>query len=126
MRQIGRVPLREQVSNFEKSREYMVRVIGENGTKEMLKNAMFTITIGSNDILNYIQPSIPFFSQDKLPTDVLQDSMVLHLTTHLKVIKNSTLLLYRQKCYKFCYLDKSESNIYYDHLLSSLIHLCPI
>ncbi|VYS68981.1 unnamed protein product [Arabidopsis thaliana] len=81
---IGRVPLREQVSNFEKSREYMVRVIGENGTKEMLKNAMFTITIGSNDILNYIQPSIPFFSQDKLPTDVLQDSMVLHLTTHLK------------------------------------------
>lgn len=74
----------------------MVRVIGENGTKEMLKKAMFTITIGSNDILNNIQPSIPFFSQDKLPIDVLQDSMVLHLTTHLKVIKNSTLL-YRQK-----------------------------
>ncbi|CAL9223878.1 unnamed protein product [Arabidopsis halleri] len=81
---IGRVPLREQVSYFEKSRDYMVRVIGENGTKEMLKKAMFTMTIGSNDILNYIQPSIPFFSQDKLPTDVLQDSMVLHLTTHLK------------------------------------------
>ncbi|KFK32987.1 hypothetical protein AALP_AA6G314700 [Arabis alpina] len=81
---IGRVPLREQVSNFEKSRDYMVRVIGENGTKEMLKKAMFTITIGSNDILNYIQPSIPFFSQDKLPIDVLQDSMVFYLTTYLK------------------------------------------
>ncbi|CAH2080247.1 unnamed protein product [Thlaspi arvense] len=81
---IGRVPLREQVGNFEKSREYMVRMIGENGTKEMLKKAMFTITMGSNDILNYIQPSIPFFSQDKLPVDVLQDSMVFHLTTHLK------------------------------------------
>lgn len=65
----------------------MVRVIGENGTKEVLKKAMFTITIGSNDILNYIQPSIPFFSQDKLPNDVLQDSMVFHLTTHLKVIQ---------------------------------------
>ncbi|KAH0873690.1 hypothetical protein HID58_071052 [Brassica napus] len=82
---IGRVPLREQVSYFEKSRDYMVRMIGENGTKEMLKKSMFTITIGSNDILNYIQPSIPFFSQDKLPIGVLQDSMVFHLTTHLKV-----------------------------------------
>ncbi|CAG7902641.1 unnamed protein product [Brassica rapa] len=81
---IGRVPLREQVSYFEKSRDYMVRMIGENGTKEMLKKSMFTITIGSNDILNYIQPSIPFFSQDKLPIGVLQDSMVFHLTTHLK------------------------------------------
>ncbi|EOA18261.1 hypothetical protein CARUB_v10006754mg [Capsella rubella] len=81
---IGRVPLSEQVSYFEKSRDYMIKVIGENSTKEMLKKAMFTITIGSNDILNYIQPSIPFFSQDKLPTDVLQDSMVFHLTTHLK------------------------------------------
>ncbi|CAH8368700.1 unnamed protein product [Eruca vesicaria subsp. sativa] len=81
---IGRVPLREQVSYFEKSRDYMVRMIGENGTKEMLKKSMFTITIGSNDILNYIQPSIPFFTQDKLPIDVLQDSMVFHLTTHLK------------------------------------------
>lgn len=84
--QIGRVPLREQVSYFEKSREYMLRMIGVNGTKEILKKAMFSITIGSNDILNYIQPSIPFFSQEKLPTDVLQDSMVFHLTTHLKVL----------------------------------------
>ncbi|KAL1222739.1 GDSL esterase/lipase [Cardamine amara subsp. amara] len=81
---IGRVPLRDQVSYFEKSRDYMVKSIGENDTKEMLKKSIFTITIGSNDILNYIQPSIPFFSKDKLPSDVLQDSMVFHLTTHLK------------------------------------------
>ncbi|CAA7056042.1 unnamed protein product [Microthlaspi erraticum] len=47
---IGRVPLREQVSNFEKSREDMVRMIGENGTKEMLKEAMFSITIGSDSL----------------------------------------------------------------------------
>ena len=86
--------MREQVSYFEKSRDYMVRMIGENGTKEMLKKSMFTITIGSNDILNYIQPSIPFFSQDKLPIGVLQDSMVFHLTTHLKVVKDSTLCRY--------------------------------
>uniref|UniRef100_A0A0D3C0M3 GDSL esterase/lipase n=1 Tax=Brassica oleracea var. oleracea TaxID=109376 RepID=A0A0D3C0M3_BRAOL len=82
---IGRVPLREQVSYFERSIDYMVRMIGENGTEEMLRKAMLTITIGSNDILNYyIQPSIPSFSQDKLPIDALQNSMVFHLTTHFK------------------------------------------
>ncbi|CAN6839611.1 unnamed protein product [Brassica oleracea] len=85
----------------------MVRMIGENGTEEMLRKAMLTITIGSNDILNYyIQPSIPSFSQDKLPIDAthsdtpkpvqpahltslidaLQNSMVFHLTTHFKVL----------------------------------------
>ena len=85
--QIGRVPLREQVSYFERSIDYMVRMIGENGTEEMLRKAMLTITIGSNDILNYyIQPSIPSFSQDKLPIDALQNSMVFHLTTHFKVL----------------------------------------
>lgn len=86
------------MSYFEKSRDYMVRMIGENGTKEMLKKSMFTITIGSNDILNYIQPSIPFFSQDKLPIDVLQDSMVFHLTTYLKVVKDTSTFV--DKCLK--------------------------
>ncbi|KAG5401166.1 hypothetical protein IGI04_015773 [Brassica rapa subsp. trilocularis] len=59
---IGRVPLREQVSYFERSIDYMVRMIGENGTEEMLKKAILIITIGSNDILNYyIQPTIYTF-----------------------------------------------------------------
>ncbi|WZZ53748.1 hypothetical protein YC2023_053855 [Brassica napus] len=82
---IGRVPLREQVSYFERSIDYMVRMIGENGTEEMLRKAMLTITIGSNDILNYyIQPSIPSFSQDKLPIDALQNSMYFYLQNQME------------------------------------------
>ncbi|XP_031262770.1 GDSL esterase/lipase At5g41890-like [Pistacia vera] len=81
---IGRVPLREQVNYFEQSRNYMVNVMGENRTKEFLKKAIFSLTIGSNDILNYIQPSITFFFGEKTSKTTLQDFMVSNLTIHLQ------------------------------------------
>ncbi|KAK2664396.1 hypothetical protein Ddye_002970 [Dipteronia dyeriana] len=82
---IGRVRLREQVENFEQSREYMVGVMGENRTRDLLKKAIFSLTIGSNDVLNYIQPSIPFFGGgDKVSKTTFQDFMVSNLTIQLK------------------------------------------
>lgn len=84
--QIGRVPLREQVKYFEQSRNYMVNVMGENCTKEFLKKAMFSLTIGSNDILNYVRPSIPFVGVDKVIAAAFQDFMLSNLTMQLKVI----------------------------------------
>ncbi|XP_042481003.1 GDSL esterase/lipase At5g41890 [Macadamia integrifolia] len=81
---IGRVPLREQINYFEQSRSYMVSLMGENGTKEFLKGAMFSVTSGSNDILNYLQPPIPFFKEDKVSPTMLQDFLVSNLTLHLK------------------------------------------
>ncbi|XP_062025694.1 GDSL esterase/lipase At5g41890 [Rosa rugosa] len=81
---IGRVPLREQVNNFEQSRSYMVNVMGERSTREFLKKAIFSITIGSNDVLNYVQPSIPFFSHDKVSPNTFQHFMVSNLTIQLK------------------------------------------
>ncbi|CAK9310840.1 unnamed protein product [Citrullus colocynthis] len=81
---LGRISLREQVKNFEESRDYMVKVKGENETMEVLKNAIFSLTVGSNDIINYIQPSIPFFQRNKAsPSDYL-DHMISNLTIHLK------------------------------------------
>ncbi|KAK3018834.1 hypothetical protein RJ639_003462 [Escallonia herrerae] len=81
---IGRIPLREQITYFELSRAYMVNVMGENGTKSFLNEAIFSVTIGSNDILNYFQPSIPFFGEDKVSPPIFQDFMVSNLTIHLK------------------------------------------
>jgi hypothetical protein len=72
------------VKYFEQSRNYMVNVMGENRTKEFLKKAIFSLTTGSNDILNYVQPSIPFF-HDKVSPSTFQDYMVFNLTSHLKV-----------------------------------------
>ena len=85
VKQIGRVPLREQVNDFEQSRNYMVNVVGENVTRELLKKAIFSLTIGSNDILNYVQPSIPFFGGNKISPIAFQDSMISNLSIHIKV-----------------------------------------
>ena len=82
---------------FEQSRNYMVKVMGEKGTKEFLRKAIFSLTIGSNDILNYVQPSIPFFEREKVSLSTFQDYMVFNLTTQLKVI--------------FFFLKNLESNI---------------
>ncbi|KAK9275337.1 hypothetical protein L1049_022601 [Liquidambar formosana] len=82
---IGRVRLREQVDYFEQSRTYMVSVMGENSTEDFLKKAVFSLTIGSNDILNYLQPSIPFFGEDKVSPTMFQDFMVSNLTIQLKL-----------------------------------------
>ncbi|KAK6948004.1 GDSL lipase/esterase [Dillenia turbinata] len=80
---IGRVPLRVQVDYFNQSRKYMVNMTGEDGTKVFLEKAIFSLTIGSNDILNYIQPKIPFFGKDKVPPTMFQEFMLSNLTAQL-------------------------------------------
>ncbi|XVE58162.1 hypothetical protein DITRI_Ditri04bG0148200 [Diplodiscus trichospermus] len=83
--QIGRIPLREQVNNFEQNRNFMVNTMGENRTRELLKKAIFSLTIGSNDILNYVQPSIPFLGHhDKVTPTTFQDFLISNLTIQLK------------------------------------------
>ncbi|KAJ4837633.1 hypothetical protein Tsubulata_026473 [Turnera subulata] len=81
----GRIPLKEQVNNFKQTRNYMVNVMGEAGTSKFLKKAIFSITIGSNDILNYALPSIPFLRSNKVSPSMYQDFMVSNLTIQLKL-----------------------------------------
>ncbi|KAK1304733.1 GDSL esterase/lipase [Acorus calamus] len=81
---IGRVPLSTQISYFEQSRAYMVGMVGQNATDEFLKGSVFSITTGSNDILNYMEPSIPFLGQEKVSHTMFQDYMISNLTLHLK------------------------------------------
>ncbi|MBA0563983.1 hypothetical protein Golob_008942 [Gossypium lobatum] len=82
--QIGRIPLGEQVSNFEQNRIYMVNAMGENYTRKFLRKAIFSLTIGSNDVLNYIQPSIPFLRHDKVSPSTFLDFMISNLTLQLE------------------------------------------
>ncbi|MBA0718809.1 hypothetical protein Golax_006537 [Gossypium laxum] len=81
---IGRIPLGEQVSNFEQNRIYMVNAMGENYTRKFLRKAIFSLTIGSNDVLNYIQPSIPFLRHDKVSPSTFLDFMISNLTLQLE------------------------------------------
>lgn len=90
---IGRLPLGRQIDYFQETRNKMSGQIGENATSELLKKAIFSIAAGSNDILNYLQPSIPFLQGDKVPPSVLQETMLSNLTSYLKVF-SSFLIFY--------------------------------
>ncbi|XP_058084525.1 GDSL esterase/lipase At5g41890 [Magnolia sinica] len=84
LEQIGRVPLRKQIDYFEESRDYMVKMMEESGATQLLRRAIFSITIGSNDFLDYFEPSIPFIGSGKMSPMTLQDEMVSNLTLQLK------------------------------------------
>ncbi|KAJ9555694.1 hypothetical protein OSB04_010308 [Centaurea solstitialis] len=81
---VGRIPLRMQIDNFERSRAEMVKTMGENGTRNFLKNAIFSLTIGSNDIITYFLPNLPFVGKDNISPTNLQDTMVSNITLHIK------------------------------------------
>ncbi|KAI3792674.1 hypothetical protein L2E82_06562 [Cichorium intybus] len=82
---VGRIPLRKQIDHFEESRAEMVKTMGENSTQDILKNAIFSLTIGNNDIITYFLPKIPFIGNyNEFSHTVLQETMVSHMTSHLK------------------------------------------
>uniref|UniRef100_A0A0E0KU86 Uncharacterized protein n=1 Tax=Oryza punctata TaxID=4537 RepID=A0A0E0KU86_ORYPU len=81
---IGRVPLGQQINYFEKTRARILETMGEKAATEFLKKALFTIVAGSNDILEYLTPSMPFFGREKYDPSVFQDSLASNLTFYLK------------------------------------------
>ncbi|CAI9289051.1 unnamed protein product [Lactuca saligna] len=82
---LGRIPLRKQIDHFEQSRAEMVQTMGENRTQDLLKNAIFSLTIGNNDIITYFLPKIPFIgSYNEVSHAVLQETMVAHMGSYLK------------------------------------------
>nr|GEV21472.1 GDSL esterase/lipase At5g41890 [Tanacetum cinerariifolium] len=81
---VARIPLRKQIDNFERSRAAMVKTMGENSTQDLLRNAIFSLTIGSNDIITYFLPNLPFIGNYDVSPTTLQDLMVSKMTSHLK------------------------------------------
>lgn len=94
--QVGRVPLRKQIDYFEQSKDYMRTMMGESGVMKLLKGAIFSLTIGSNDFFDYLEPSIPLIGQSKLSHTILQDAMVSNLTLQLKVRNPYWLLIHNK------------------------------
>ncbi|KAL6004319.1 hypothetical protein ACLOJK_004868 [Asimina triloba] len=81
---IGRVPLRKQIDYFEESSSYMAEKTQESGVAGFLKRAIFSITIGANDFLDYLEPNIPIIGSEKMSPTQLQDAMISNLTVQLK------------------------------------------
>ncbi|KAF7010337.1 hypothetical protein CFC21_024760 [Triticum aestivum] len=81
---IGRVPLGQQISYFEKTRAQILATIGEKAAADFLGEALITVAAGSNDILEYLSPSVPFFGRQKPDPADFQDALVSKLAFHLK------------------------------------------
>ncbi|XP_044967419.1 GDSL esterase/lipase At5g41890 isoform X1 [Hordeum vulgare subsp. vulgare] len=81
---IGRVPLGQQISYFEKTRAQILETMGENAAADFLGEALFTVAAGSNDILEYLSPSVPIFGRQKPDPADFQDALVAKLAFHLK------------------------------------------
>ncbi|KAL6651248.1 hypothetical protein ACP70R_010173 [Stipagrostis hirtigluma subsp. patula] len=81
---IGRVPLGQQISYFEKTRAQIMNIMGEEAAADFFKKALFIVAAGSNDILEYLSPSIPFFGREKPYPSDFQDALVSNLTFYLK------------------------------------------
>jgi hypothetical protein len=85
--QIGRIPLRQQISYFEKTKAQILETMGEEAATDFFKKALFVIAAGSNDILEYLSPSVPFFGREKPDPSSFQDELVSNLTLYLKVLQ---------------------------------------
>ncbi|GJN01987.1 hypothetical protein PR202_ga19295 [Eleusine coracana subsp. coracana] len=81
---IGRIPLSQQISYFEKTRAQILEALGEEAATDLFKKALFIVAAGSNDILEYLTPSIPFLGREKPDPSYFQNVLVSNLTLHLK------------------------------------------
>ncbi|OMO58489.1 Lipase, GDSL [Corchorus olitorius] len=73
----GRINLDAQLDNFENTRQDMISSIGVPEALELLQNALFSVTIGSNDFINnYFTPVISAAEQKLVPPEVFVASMI--------------------------------------------------
>ncbi|GFQ07438.1 GDSL esterase/lipase at4g16230 [Phtheirospermum japonicum] len=75
----GRINLDAQMDNFANTRQEIISRIGYGAAKKLLKNAMFSVTIGSNDFINnYLTPFVSDHKveQQLLPPDSFVGAMI--------------------------------------------------
>ncbi|XVE65503.1 hypothetical protein DITRI_Ditri08aG0005000 [Diplodiscus trichospermus] len=73
----GRINFDAQIDNFENTRLDIISSIGAAATLEMLQNALFSVTMGSNDFINnYFTPVISAAEQKLVPPGVFVAAMI--------------------------------------------------
>nr|XP_043622388.1 GDSL esterase/lipase At5g41890 [Erigeron canadensis] len=81
---VARIPLGKQIDRFKQTRAEMVKQMGEHGVQHLFRKAIFSVTTGSNDIITYYLPNLPFVGNYAVSPTTLQDLMVSNMTSHLK------------------------------------------
>ncbi|KAL0348575.1 UNVERIFIED_CONTAM: GDSL esterase/lipase [Sesamum angustifolium] len=73
----GRINLDAQMDNFANTRQEIISRIGEAEAKKLFENAVFSITIGSNDFINnYLTPYVSKLEQKLVPPESFVGAMI--------------------------------------------------
>ncbi|KAL0414836.1 UNVERIFIED_CONTAM: GDSL esterase/lipase [Sesamum radiatum] len=73
----GRINLDAQMDNFANTRQEIISRIGKVEAKKLFENAVFSITIGSNDFINnYLTPYVSKLEQKLVPPESFVGSMI--------------------------------------------------
>ncbi|KAL8047511.1 hypothetical protein ABFX02_07G004900 [Erythranthe guttata] len=73
----GRINLDAQMDNFANTRQEIISRIGDAASNNLLQNALFSITIGSNDFINnYLTPCFSKLEQKLVPPELFVAAMI--------------------------------------------------
>ncbi|CAN1281602.1 GDSL esterase/lipase At4g16230 [Linum perenne] len=80
----GRINMDAQIDNFAKTKNDIISMIGLAKAEKLLENALYSVTIGSNDFVNnYLTPIISVFEQKSTPPDEYVAKMIDKLRLQL-------------------------------------------
>ncbi|WCJ23305.1 GDSL esterase/lipase At4g16230 [Euphorbia peplus] len=85
----GRIILDAQINNFAKTKDEIISNIGAPAALELLQNALFSVTIGSNDFINnYLTPVLSIPEQKLIPPQVFVAAMISKFRLQLTKLYN--------------------------------------
>lgn len=85
----GRINLDAQLDNFANTRQDIISSIGTSASLQLLENALFSITIGSNDFINnYLTPVLPGAEQKLVPPEAFVGAMISRFRLQLRRLYN--------------------------------------
>ncbi|XP_074281532.1 GDSL esterase/lipase At4g16230-like isoform X1 [Silene latifolia] len=74
---IGRLNFDAQLDNFANTKQDLISTIGEEATNELLKKALFSVTMGSNDFINnYLTPIVSRVEQSLVSPQSFVNQMI--------------------------------------------------
>lgn len=82
----GRINLDAQIDNFANTRQEIISKLGEVEVKKLFENAVFSVTIGSNDFINnYLTPYVSKLEQKLVPPESFVGAMIARFKIQLTV-----------------------------------------
>ncbi|XP_068663465.1 GDSL esterase/lipase At4g16230-like [Aristolochia californica] len=76
----GRLNLDVQIDNFENTRQEIISIVGASAASKLLKKALFSVVIGSNDFINnYLTPVLSESQRRSIPPEKFVETMISKL-----------------------------------------------